>query len=45
MYLAIEAIRQRRDAVATVHTGQFEGPPDGNPQTVYAGKSVGRKSV
>jgi hypothetical protein len=45
MYLAIDAIRQRRDPLNAAHNGQIEGPIACNPYAVYVGKSAGRESV
>jgi hypothetical protein len=45
MYLAIDAVRQRRDPVAAAHAGQIAGPMAGRPHTIYVGKSAGRKPV
>jgi len=45
MYLAIDAIRQRRDPLTAAHNGQIVGPIARNPHTVYVGDSAGRESV
>jgi hypothetical protein len=45
MYLAIDAIRQRRDPLNAAHNGQIEGPIACNPYAVYVGKSADRESV
>jgi hypothetical protein len=45
MYLAIDAIRQRRDPLTAAHNGQIEGPIACNPRAAYVGKSAGRESV
>lgn len=45
MYLAIDAIRQRRDPLIAVHSSQTEGQIGGNPHTRSAGKCAGAETV
>jgi hypothetical protein len=45
MYLAIDAVRQRRDPAIAADTSQIERPIAGNPNTVSVGKSVDSISV
>jgi hypothetical protein len=45
MYLAIDAIRQRRDPLTAAHNGQIEGPIACNGHAAYVGKYAGRESL